>query len=171
MRAGLSPEKAQKQAEKKIKEEEKAQKKAEEESQASIQQQIAQREEAEDKLSEQAQNAMAMLSDLWKSTQSALGNIPTYGSILFPLSILLVFFFLLLPVNGHTRAVWLWLVITGQASIAPVGGVASGDFGTPSTAPATDTTQPTNVGNFLSVLPSHPRAINPFSGGTFAEDI
>ena len=35
---------------------------------------------------------------------------------MLPLIVLLIFVFLLLPVNGHTRLVWLWLVITGNAS-------------------------------------------------------
>jgi len=32
-------------------------------------------------------------------------------------SVLMIFFFLLLPVNGHTRAEWLWLTLTGQGHI------------------------------------------------------
>lgn len=116
---GLTPEKAEKRANEKIAEQEQAE-----------QDQLDQQEEARDVISEQAKNAMIMLSDLWKATQSHLGTIPTYGSIFLPLSVLLIFFFLLLPVNGHTRAVWLWLTLTGQAEITPaIGAASSGDFG------------------------------------------
>lgn len=45
-----------------------------------------------------------------------LENVPTPGSIMLPLILLLVFFFFLVPVNGSTRFTWLWLVISGDAS-------------------------------------------------------
>jgi hypothetical protein len=46
-----------------------------------------------------------------------LASIPTPGSIVLPLIILIVFFVLLLPVNGHTRLVWLWMVLSGNAIV------------------------------------------------------
>ena len=56
-------------------------------------------------------------SVLPRAAGDLLARIPTPTSLLFPLVILLVFFFLLIPVNGQTRAVWLWLVLTGNARI------------------------------------------------------
>lgn len=70
--------------------------------------------------------------DAWDS----LGNVARPGSIFLPVSLLLVFFFLLIPVNGHTRIEWLWLALTGQAHLTgeSTGGSATGgssDFGGP----------------------------------------
>ncbi len=52
--------------------------------------------------------------DIW----SSVGRVPAPGNIFLPVSILLFFFFLILPVNGHTRASWLFLALTGNAHIA-----------------------------------------------------
>lgn len=85
-----------------------------------------------------------LVNKLWNTSRSSLEDIPTPGSLIFPLIILLVFFFLLVPVNGHTRIVWIWLVLTGNAEVAgsqestgSTGG--SGDF--------SFTTPPTNSQN------------------------
>ncbi len=68
---------------------------------------------------------------LGKEAWDGLGNVATPGSIFLPVSILIVFFLLILPVNGHTRIEWLWLALTGGAKIDPGAGA---DFGsTPST--------------------------------------
>jgi hypothetical protein len=75
------------------------------------------------RIAEAALSISQNVANLWKGTQVQLENIPTPGSLLLPFIILMVFFFLLLPVNGHTRFVWLWLVLTGQAEI---GGSTSG---------------------------------------------
>lgn len=48
---------------------------------------------------------------------SGLAAIPLPGTVLLPLSILLLFFFALLPVNGQTRLMWLWLVLSGNAHL------------------------------------------------------
>ena len=71
-----------------------------------------------------------------KGTQVRLESLPTPGSIMFPLVVLLIFFFLLIPVNGHTRLVWFWLVLSGNAEIA-VGGQS--DDSTGDTTPSTPT--------------------------------
>lgn len=55
-----------------------------------------------------------------------LGSIPTPGGLALPISILLFFFFLLVPVNGHTRLTWLWLVLSGNASVSSAGLVTPG---------------------------------------------
>lgn len=75
-------------------------------------------QEQSSKLVQQLQILGDQVQGLWKGTQVQLENIPTPGSLLFPFIVLMIFFFLLLPVNGHTRFVWLWLVLTGQAEIS-----------------------------------------------------
>lgn len=79
-------------------------------------------EEQSNKLVQTLQNLSGQVQNLWKGTQVQLENIPTPGSLLLPFVILMVFFFLLLPVNGHTRFIWLWLVLTGQAEISATSG-------------------------------------------------
>jgi hypothetical protein len=53
----------------------------------------------------------------YRSTSARLEGAPIPGGIGLPLSILFALFLLLLPVNGHTRIMWLWLAVTGQAEI------------------------------------------------------
>lgn len=56
--------------------------------------------------------------DVGKQLWDSLAQVTTPGSIFLPLGVLVVFFLLLLPVNGHTRAEWLWLALTGNAHIS-----------------------------------------------------
>lgn len=49
---------------------------------------------------------------------AAIGSIPIPGSLLLPLTVLLLFFFALIPINGHTRLMWLWLVLSGNAHLS-----------------------------------------------------
>ena len=51
-----------------------------------------------------------------------LANIPTPGGIWVPFWILMFLFFILIPVNGHTRLVWLWLVMTNNAKLPLLSG-------------------------------------------------
>jgi hypothetical protein len=67
------------------------------------------------------------------SIQNGLGRVSMPGGLLAPLLVLVVFFFLLVQVNGHTRLTWLWLVATQNAAILDpsagnptVGGVLGG---------------------------------------------
>lgn len=46
-----------------------------------------------------------------------LGAIPTPGDVWTPFFILLFLFLIMIPVKGHTRLMWLWLVIIGHAAI------------------------------------------------------
>lgn len=46
-----------------------------------------------------------------------IGNLPQPGSIVFPLVVLLLLFFILIQVGGYSRIQWLWLVLSGQAQI------------------------------------------------------
>ncbi len=100
-----------------------------------------QEQERKDAFKASANNVVDKTGQVWRGATARLGSIPTPGSIILPLVALLVFFFMLIPVNGHTRFVWLWLVLTGNADITGGGasgnfgntaGGASGDFGTPS---------------------------------------
>lgn len=70
-----------------------------------------------------------------------LESLAVPGSIWLPITVLLVFFFLLLPVNGMTRAQWLFQTLIGNAQIGgsgaatattdttTTGGSATGGFG------------------------------------------
>lgn len=77
-----------------------------------------------------------------------LGRLPAPGGLIVPLAVLFVFFFLLLPVNGHTRFSWLGLVLSGNARVSATppgggttiggasgGGIGSGSTSTSDTAP------------------------------------
>ena len=88
------------------------------------------------------------IGKVWDGTKGKLESLPTPGSLLFPLIILLVFFLLLIPVNGHTRLVWIWLVLTGNAEISGsnpnLGGIAGGSFGGPTTPQTSNGSNGTN---------------------------
>lgn len=98
-----------------------------------------------------------------------LGSLPTPGSLMLPLVILLVFFMLLLPVNGHTRFTWLWMVITGDAMIGQ-------STGTPDVA--SGNTSGTQAGGTVAIespaLPGNTTAIAAPAGyfsGSYVEEI
>lgn len=74
-----------------------------------------------------AQRAYDAAANVTSGAGAKLEALPQPGSIALPLTILLTFFFLLLPVNGHTRAVWLWLALTGNADVNNGGGGGGGD--------------------------------------------
>lgn len=57
--------------------------------------------------------AMGVAREGW----GGLSRVTTPGTIFLPVAVLFIFFFLLLPVNGNTRAAWLWLALTGNAKI------------------------------------------------------
>ena len=96
---------------------------------------------------QKAYNAFwSTLTNVGNATKGGLEALPTPGSIAIPLILLLVFFFLLIPINGHTRFVWLWLVLSGNAEISPSQGatVAGGTFSeqVPSQPPTVTLSQP-----------------------------
>jgi hypothetical protein len=70
--------------------------------------------QANEQIQQTTGRIMTFARDLWAS----VGRVPAPGDIFLPISILLVFFLLILPVNGHTRASWLFLALTGNAHIA-----------------------------------------------------
>jgi hypothetical protein len=82
-----------------------------------------------------AQGTARAIGHIARGTGVRLESLPTPGSLVLPLSVLLVFFFLLIPVNGHTRFTWLWLVLAGDASIGSSPGGGSGNTVSPTSAP------------------------------------
>lgn len=86
---------------------------------------------------------------------SRLAALPTPGSLWFPLVLLILFFFILITYNEHTRLQWLWLVLTGNASFnlggqgqtteqprTPTGGPGAGAFGTQPSTPVSSSLSP-----------------------------
>lgn len=63
-------------------------------------------------------NTSDKVVDTVKNGWDTIGHVATPGSILLPISILAIFFFIIFPVNGNTRFQWLYLAMTGQAVIA-----------------------------------------------------
>lgn len=63
--------------------------------------------------------------DLLRGASVQLEKLPDPGGIIFPLMILLLFFLILIPINGHTRLTWIWLVLTGNAQIGQGSGGGS----------------------------------------------
>lgn len=110
-----------------------------------------------------ASSALQQAGNIWRNTKVRLGDIPQPGSILLPLAILLLGFFILIPVNGHSRLVWLWLTLSGNAhidlnSLPNDAGAASGqDITTPGN---TSTTQ-TDTGN-VTLPPGGSNLLLPF---------
>lgn len=96
---------------------------------------LIERQKDEDAFEQSASRLINSMSRIARGTGARLGRIPTPGSLMLPLGLLLLFFFLLLPVNGHTRLSWLWLVLTGGAQISGSGsgsgsnGSDTGGFG------------------------------------------
>ena len=122
-----------------------AQRQAESDLQRQAERIQAQQQAQEDALVRSANATINALGGTWRGAALTLEGIPTPGSLFLPLMVLLIFFLLLLPVNGHTRLVWLWLTLTGNAQIqqsAGGGGDTSGTSTTTATtsAPAAGTT-------------------------------
>jgi len=61
-----------------------------------------------------------------------VNSLPTPGSLLFPLLVIILFWVLIIKTNGKSRWEWLWEVLTGNAAVGtgagttntPAGGVA-----------------------------------------------
>jgi Fe2+ transport system protein B len=71
--------------------------------------------------SQAASNTVDRVQQTVDNVAGTLETISTPGSIFLPIAILLIFFFLILPVNGFTRAQWLWMSLIGDAQITPGG--------------------------------------------------
>ena len=70
-------------------------------------------------------NTVSKVQDTVGHVAGTLEQVSTPGGIFLPITILLIFFFLILPVNGMTRAQWLWLSIIGDAQIQASGTTTS----------------------------------------------
>jgi hypothetical protein len=86
---------------------------------------VQQQQERESAFDRSANATVNAAGGILRGTGLTLASLPTPGDLILPLGILLVFFFLLLPVNGHTRLVWIWLVLTGNAEIQQGGSSSS----------------------------------------------
>ena len=120
----------------------------------------AKRSEAERAIRSTFEDARGII----KNTGVHLSAIPTPKGLVLPLLVLIICFLLLIPVNGHTRLVWIWLVLTGNAEI------------TGSTNGKTSDTSPDSTGT--TTLASAPTAPSPVLSpppvqllGTYAEDL
>lgn len=107
-----------------------------------------------------------------KQINRSLGNVPTPGDIWVPFWILIFIFLVLIPVGGHTRLNWLWLVMIGHAELTEEydfqinpGSVLPG-LGLTSTTPLLTTTTGAAIGSGIvspPTVPSNPnqRVLNP----------
>ena len=87
-----------------------------------------------------------------------LAQVPTPGSLWFPLALLLIFFFILITYGGNTRLQWAWLVLTNNA------GFNLGGQGLVSPQQSGDTGQPTVASGSSAATGSlHPSGV-PFMG-------
>ena len=94
------------------------------EQQAQFASQQQEEQQARGAFTRAALGTVAAARRIGRATAIRVESLPDPGGIVFPLLVLLVFFFLLIPVNGHTRAMWLWLVLTGNASIGQGSGAS-----------------------------------------------
>lgn len=46
-------------------------------------------------------------------------KLPTPGSLVFPLLVVVLFWILIIKVNGQSRIGWMWAVLTGNAAVTP----------------------------------------------------
>jgi hypothetical protein len=68
-------------------------------------------------LIKRAQGAANTAGQIVKGTKIKLEGVPTPGSLMFPLLVLLFLFLILIPVNGYSRLQWLWFTVIGDAAI------------------------------------------------------
>ncbi len=113
-------------------------------------------------VAESIQDSGVTVGQAIKGTASRLGGaisgVPIPGDLLLPLSILLLFFFALIAVNGHTRLMWLWLTLSGNASLTSGAGASFAN--TPVTGTVTPLVTPPGAG-----LPSLPTTLPPLPSG------
>jgi len=76
------------------------------------------REAAKSQALKAAESALKSGQQIVHGADVRIGSIPQPGSIIFPLVMLLICFFILLAVNGNSRLAWLWLVVTGNAYVS-----------------------------------------------------
>lgn len=148
-----------------------------------------QQQERESAFDRSANATVNAAGGILRGTGLTLASLPTPGDLILPLGILLVFFFLLLPVNGHTRLVWIWLVLTGNAEIQQqsgstsssstnngannFGGGAGGSFAPSSTgsSPINSNGSTSNSSGNSALTPLVPIATTLVNIGSWVEDI
>lgn len=64
------------------------------------------------------QNALRNAGNKSRDVGRFIAGIPTPGDVWVPFFILLALFLIFIPINGHTRMYWFWLVITNSARIS-----------------------------------------------------
>jgi hypothetical protein len=81
--------------------------------------------EEQRKQEERNKTLIGVADNLLKSSKSKasavgtkVGNLPTPGNITVPLTLLVLFFFILITYAGHTRLQWIWLTLTGNAYVS-----------------------------------------------------
>jgi hypothetical protein len=131
---------------------------------AAAKQQLATEKAEEDAFKSSARATVQGAKKIVRNTGVTLGNLPQPGSIVLPLVVLIVFFLLLIPVNGHTRFVWLWMVLSGNATIGQSSPNGSGGSGGSGGSASTPDAAPTGVGSVLNDVTN--AGTNIFNDGT-----
>lgn len=143
--------------EKKQKQQEKEAEKAKTAEEKRIAEIEAARNAQQQKVQGLASSTLRQAGNIWQNTKVRIGDIPTPGSIMLPLAILLLGFFILIPVNGHSRFVWLWLALSGNAKI----GLTSSPDSPGASAAGETQIGPTNPDNVVE-LPGGSNLLLPF---------
>jgi hypothetical protein len=126
-----------------------------------LQQREIEQKKREDAFYSTANATVNAAQKIVKGTAVRVESVPTPGSVMLPLLVLVVLFVMFLPVNGHTRFVWLWLVVTGNADIA---GASTATGGGGPSGVVVDTSTPVDTSlPLLSTLAG-------VTTGTFAEE-
>lgn len=87
------------------------------ERQRQIDEALAKRQqEQEDAFKSSANATVNALTKIGRNAALRLERLPAPGSVMLPLLVLGILLFVMIPVNGHSRLVWLWMVITDNAS-------------------------------------------------------
>ena len=92
-------------------------------------QQKSEAQKRSEQLAKQARYRADQVIQTGKDLWGGLSRVATPGTIFLPVALLLIFWLLLLPVNGHTRIEWLWLALTGNAHIKGENADNIGEFG------------------------------------------
>lgn len=112
-------------------------------------------ENAYTKVSNSVGNAKRGLSNRLGRANQWASHIPTPGGVWVPFLILMTFFLILFPVNGHVRIKWLFLVIIGQATLPGTYGTVEG------TSPWKQVGNQNSGSGFTTPAPSYNQNTNP----------
>lgn len=105
-------------------------------------------------------------------------NLPTPGSIIFPLLVLIVIWIVVIPYNGKTRLSWLWDMLNGNAVLTGTNSNASGggaDGSTPVVNPVAVTgansgtgSNNTAVNALLNLFNNTPQTVTDLTSSAFS---